>query len=311
MISFHAHIKLPMTCGLIAMLFAFSALQALDLLTVKATEPLLILNMQNEEVLPKNFRMTADPFVKTAFFPPSMEGLAALKASASGQFSEKSFEKILATIPNKKVLVIDLRQESHGFLDGVAVSWYGERDWANKGKTSAKIIEDERQRLQAIAIHGSAVIHEGTRLFSLTVKKVSEEEAIVQSRGANYLRIFVTDHCQPSDKDVDFFLRNVHNLAEDYWIHFHCAAGRGRSTTFMVMYDMLHNATTVSYVDLLTRQSLLGGKDLMAEPDKTKWKYPYLVDRQTFLKEFYRFCREGNPAKTAWSEWKSSESLKK
>lgn len=30
---------------------------------------------------------------------------------------------------------VDLRQESHGYLDGIPVSWYGERDWANLGKS--------------------------------------------------------------------------------------------------------------------------------------------------------------------------------
>lgn len=44
---------------------------------------------------------------------------------------------------------VDLRQESHGYLDGIPVSWYGERDWANLGKSRHEALSDERHRLHA------------------------------------------------------------------------------------------------------------------------------------------------------------------
>ena len=37
------------------------------------------------------------------------------------------------------MLIVDLRQESHGFLNGNAISWYGTRNAANEGKIGRQI----------------------------------------------------------------------------------------------------------------------------------------------------------------------------
>ena len=49
------------------------------------------------------------------------------------------------------ICIVDLREESHGFFDGIAVSWYGEHDWGNVGLTQEEALADEAER-----IHGAA-----------------------------------------------------------------------------------------------------------------------------------------------------------
>src|ERR1700730_14384666 len=89
----------------------------------------LILNMENQEVLPKNFRMSSDPLRIKLGVNPSPKGLRDLRISGSAQFSEKSLQEIVKKVGcSGKFIIVDLRQESHGFVDGIAISWYSARD---------------------------------------------------------------------------------------------------------------------------------------------------------------------------------------
>src|SRR5690242_18896663 len=117
---------------------------------LKSEELLLILNapainpetkqILEDQSLPRNWRSTLDPYRKNDLgFEPSRAGLDDLKASGSAEFSTKQFLKIRETLKGKRILVIDLRQEAHGFLDGYAVSWYGIDDAMNANKTLKQI----------------------------------------------------------------------------------------------------------------------------------------------------------------------------
>ncbi|MBO0694928.1 MAG: protein tyrosine phosphatase, partial [Verrucomicrobia bacterium] len=92
---------------------------------------------------------------------------------------------------------------------------------------------------------------------------------------------------------------------ENAWAHFHCEAGLGRTTTFMVLYDMLRNATRVSLEDIVRRQAILGyGYDVLQPPEAGNWKAPYMTERAEFIRVFYDYARANpNGRPQLWSEW--------
>ena len=92
----------------------------------------------------------------------------------------------------------------------------------------------------------------------VAVTDLLTEKQFVEQAGVRYVRLMVTDHLRPTDAEVDRFITTARNLPEDGWVHFHCHAGRGRTTMFLVLWDILHNADRVSLVDITKRQSRAG-----------------------------------------------------
>ncbi len=268
--------------------------------------PLLIQNVTNGAALPRQFRMSSQELPTSPDSSTSLLGLSHLNASASGQFSEAGLQKILHELPSTHVTIVDLREESHGFLNGEAVSWYAFRNWANQGFTQTIIEHDEGSRLAALSQKETVTIQTKTpprMLFEVQVKSVLSESDVAGRAGTAYIRLPVTDHIKPDDNTVDKFIAIVSQMPRDEWIHFHCCAGKGRASTFFVMYDMLRNAKSVSFEDIIKRQELLGGKNLSKLPQSSEWKYPYAVEKLEFLKQFYHYCRDGNPFEQKWTDW--------
>lgn len=280
-------------------------------------EVLLIQNMENKDALPKRFRTSFDEIKATAEVPnPVVTGLGELRVSGSGQFSYKSLQEIQKKLNYpKKLHILDLRQESHGFINGIAVSWYAYKDWENIGKMLHEIQTEEKKRLVEILQQGKVTLQKvmnknGFGLIQTTEKinvqavSVATEDEIVRSFNLCYTRIPVTDHVKPSDADVDAFIAFVRHLPEDAWLHIHCAAGKGRTTTFMVLYDMMHNAKQVSLSDILDRHWLLGGLCFDDAAKASAWKSEQALDRADFVKAFYEYCRTNeDDYNESWSRY--------
>lgn len=270
---------------------------------LNSTEILVLLNMDNLPILPRNFRMSTDPLDHTSK-PPSTIGMDRLNISGSGQFSQRSFETMLNTIPSNNVMIIDLREESHGFLNGHAFGWYSNLNLGNLGKTAQEIFQDEYNKLQ-----GAINIPE-LRFYrkddhnpqAMTVKAAYNELTLVNHYGASYYRLPCTDHRRPSDAIVDELVGFLKSRPSHVWLHFHCSAGKGRSSTFMVMTDIFYNAKYVSLEDIVARQVLIGGKDFWRLPNADSWKYDSMVDRIDFLKDFYNYCQTA-PENQSWTQW--------
>ena len=66
---------------------------------------------------------------------PSITGLIDLHASGSGEFTADNL-RLLLTRMHGPVTIFDLRQETHIFVNGLPVSWFATRDWANVGRSA-------------------------------------------------------------------------------------------------------------------------------------------------------------------------------
>ena len=284
-----------------------------------ADSPTLIwdIDLKLANVLPRNFRTSDDPLKANNGETPATIGLSDLRASGSGEFTADNLKLLLARTRGP-VTVVDLRQETHIFVNDLPISWYASRDWANVGRSQSAIMAGEAARVQSlkpgseIAVRpGHSVKHGNGNSVTperVTVERASTEQNIVEAAGAHYVRVAVTDHVRPLDDAVNRFILAMRALPQDAWAHFHCEAGLGRTTTFMVFYDMLRNANRVSLEDIVRRQKLLGyGYDVLHPTETDDWKAPYMADRAAFVRAFYDYALANpNGRPQLWSEWLKS-----
>src|SRR5215831_13729009 len=281
--------------------------------------PVLIwdIDLALANALPRNFRTTNDPLEERKAETAATTGLSDLRASGSGEFTSESLKLVLARTRGP-VTVFDLRQETHVFVNHLPVSWYASHDWANVGRSQADIEREEAERVQSFEPGSEIDVRPGHQVKHpngnsvtperVTVERASTERDVVEGARAHYVRVTVTDHACPLGDAVDRFVVAVRALPQDAWAHFHCEAGRGRTTTFMVLYDMLRNANRVSMEDIVRRQKILGYDYDVLQPSKPgDWRAPYTADRIAFVRAFYHYARANpNGQPQLWSEWLKS-----
>jgi len=297
--------------------------QVLDAPAAKDNEP-----APDPASLPKNFRTMTDEWHHTEKGdPPSRQGLETLNASGSAQFCEGQLQAMLTkksvTLP---MTIVDLRQESHGFfqldkpLGGestIAVGWFAERDWMSIGKSLVSVLADQHRRLEFAKENPEQIVNEIKSVnseggictmtaYPVVVAGCLTERQIAMKAGVGYIRFPTTDHVRPRDEEVDSFVDFDSTLAPGTWLHFHCRGGDGRTTTFLAMHDIIHNAPAVSVDDILVRQYWLGGVDLYKPPSpSTNYQYPFAVEREEFIRHFYDYVYAAKPGgfKLPWSAW--------
>jgi len=223
----------------------------------------------------------------------SINGLKDLKISGSGQFSKGGLQLLKKAIGASPIVIVDLRQESHGFVNGTAFSYMDKDNKANKGLTPQQVTADETARLKTIQSEGNIKFKSDN--VPTKVETVNTEQELVKSVGMTYVRFPVTNNEWPTDDVVNDFVQFVRSQPKKSWLHFHCMEGVGRTTLFMVMYDSMKNAKTVSLEDIMDRQVLLGGKNLLQTGSD---------ERAAFLRSFYEYCKENTDGfETSWSQW--------
>ena len=115
---------------------------------------LVLDSLTYNSIIPKNFRKTADLMVLNNNKNLNLKGLDKLNISASQQFSEDNLPLLTKAIGTSlPITVVDLRQESHGFINGLAVSWAGLKNNANKRLTKEQILEDEANKLKSVNLN--------------------------------------------------------------------------------------------------------------------------------------------------------------
>ena len=260
--------------------------------------PLVVFDNEAYTDKPKTYRCPHD-FLNQSLPNQYDIGLKHLRFSASGQFSEQTLKEILKGKDPNQVWIVDLRLESHLFIDGMPISWYGVRNLTNQGLSKEAVLQDELQKAAKIkkdknlqvAIIKSKV---GGKIldFEMTAQTphlVETEEQLLKRVGVHYVRLPVLDRNPPSQAVLEAYVQFISQLPDNAWVHLHCRAGKGRASTFAVIYDILKNGKLVSLETILKRQAYFGSKDLTKMPSKPEdlWKLEPAKARLNMIESFY------------------------
>ena len=141
--------------------------------------------------------------------------------------------------------------------------------------------------------------------YTAKVERVSTEGEAATKAGFQYVRFTVTDMNWPQAETVDRFLDFLRGLPKGQanWFHFHCHAGHGRTTSFMVMYEILRG--TEGLEDIVANQVERGGTNLLALSDDDDYEAELINDRARKVQLFYEFVKETQPLlnNVSWSDW--------
>jgi hypothetical protein len=237
--------------------------------------------------------------------------------SGSAMFSLEQLAAARSAIgPGLHVTVVDARREPHGLINqGEAVSLYATLDSAHSGLPKADIEADNQAWLLSLMSAGHTSVttraafkaHDpGSDATNVQVSTSMTERQAVESLGMTYLPLFTPDYMRPDDESVDTVVDMAKAPAADAWLHFHCAEGHGRTTTLMVMWEMLR--TGVDLDTAMRDQVKIGGHDLTRLP-AAEPRHTWEGDRLVFLQRFAEYVQEqrtgGFPVK--WSEWAAAK----
>ncbi|WP_242982122.1 MULTISPECIES: GxGYxYP domain-containing protein [unclassified Clostridium] len=281
----------------------FLSFTANNTIITKAAEEnnvhLILDSLDYNDVLPKNFRKTSDLSTIQDNKDLNLKGVEQLNISGSQQFSEYNLPILVKAIGTSlPITVVDLRQESHGFINGFAVSWANSKNNANEGLTREQVLEDETSKLKSIKLNIPITFYNHPGKI-IVPTKVQDENELVKTKDLLYNRITVRDGGIPSDDMVDYFIDFVKTQPKNSWLHFHCKEGVGRTTLFMIMYDMIKNYKEVNVDEIIKRQLALAGFD-----EKNISSFYNNKEKVSFLNKFYDYCKaNGNSFNLKWSEW--------
>lgn len=316
---------------------------ALNALEKECTEPVLVFSNRifTKSPLPKQFRTMQEEVQQTGE-KVSLRGLKRMKASGSSQITPDNLFNIIDVLRVQgahQITVVDLRHESHTWIDGLPSYWltsasellnFKDVSCYNKGKTALEIEKDERERIAPLMKSCQATLYDFSKghypYVPTAMSKsigfecaVLNEKDLVKLAGLEYLRLPIPDDTAPTWHIIDQLV-SYYRSHSDNWFHVHCNEGRGRTTTILSMIDMLHNAKEVDFNSIIKRQQLIGvgGVDLFDFDNSGSREcnrivapqHDEFVYRLALLKSFYRYCKENKDNfATPFSVWAAQEGL--
>lgn len=212
------------------------------------------------------------------------------------QPNKSKLEEIMQrnSIQPENLVLIDLRGEPHIFIndtayylkvqpfDSVQALLDYEDDLADKINAGVPVYAEERvesmdngkKSIEYLPIEVSVGAYATT------------EQRIAKELGTRYIRIANVDGAAPDMKEIYEFIRQVVPLMKDPNNSFiiHCNAGRGRTSFFSIILDMLVNAKTDDFDTILARQ----GKKFEKDFSETKVKGKQDAKRSR-LQEVYNY----------------------
>jgi len=200
-----------------------------------------------------------------------------LKASASAQFNENELKNIILKNPDKKITVVDLRLEYHGFWDNKAIA-FKNISQINNSLTGFNYNHDQEKKilLENIYNQDKSIFPNFLSSELNTSNKhqqILTEQEICQKNNCQYQRFGLEDHHFPDTEQFQQIIEFLYKIesSPNSKIHVHCAAGRGRTAIFLVIYDILKNYQNSTIDEIFIRHAQLGGANLSNIQNEYEW----------------------------------------
>lgn len=225
------------------------------------------------------------------------------------QLLDKSQE---AEKDNYKFVVWNLRAEPHLFIvddkgKEYILNFYN-KETIKFTKIIVQVNEDDEVEFMPRGGDGEVEKRENVKITDAFT-----ERCFCESSGIKYMDFPVIDHCGPDNEQTDNivtyfrenFLKADSTTDESVVIYAHCQGGAGRTSTVMLMADMIFHANIYSFEEIMQRQIDAGGSDIIKFVGNDHGT-PLRVARAKFIKRFYNYCREnrGNNFSKSWSCYK-------
>jgi len=247
------------------------------------------------------------------------------RCSGSRQPTATGLKKIIQQIRAEQkpelIVIIDLRDEAHLYCDDEPIGWdYINTEVKQIPRVSEYNREAEFEAAQRLQSAGKLILYTRHKhlkppadlvLEELDTKNVVTEEEVVSKLDAVYQRFPVTDHSIPHPELVDKFIMFVHNLPANSWVHVHCHGGKGRTSTFMAMYNLLyfarHPAAMPDGYDAMSNPKLRTKEDRRTSDEQ--------LNRIGFMKTFkiyvnaYINALHNSKQPPLWSEWQKQREI--
>lgn len=250
--------------------------------TVTVPNGAIMIIDKGKKDLPKNFR--------TLFHHPLFlhNTAPALRASGSAQPTLTQFQNVFETIrtllmqhgedPSTPIYIVDLRLEPHGYYGNELVTIYDIGLWED---FDALQMEDYEQKLfqhlrqQKENLLYRDIVKQGKLRLAGYVddvydgkEKLLTEKDYVKNLGGYYVRLAVRDHTAPTLFVLKQFFEFMETLPENAWVHFHCSAGRGRTSTFLFLYELFkRKPNNETFAHMARRHTDSGSIDFFNEKD--------------------------------------------
>jgi len=281
------------------------ALLTLYLSNSWADNAIFALDSDPHSIWPKRYRSTIH---KQPNFIPKMIG--------SGQFNWNQLKNVLNTHQGYHLYIIDLRQESHGFLNNqTPFSWYAIKNWENLHKSVQRINSTEKKRFQKlngienIPIYliqkksNDGVVIEKTETKVSIVNALSEQQFLTE-KGIENKRFYVADRMPDSPETIDKWINLLKSIdIRKTILYIHCRGGSGRTTQFMAIADIWFNAQNDSLNTILQREFVIGGKDLTQLPEKSHFSFYYAKKRLRLVSQVYAYVKKYHEGMESFSSW--------
>lgn len=281
----------------------------------------LITNTLNESKLRvQNFRSSEDLWLE-ASDQFSQVGLDALKASGSSQYTKAGLSLLIAKLKERaeRIVVVDLRHDDHLFVNGLNVSSFETKEALLHPRSPEQILrsvenlkkelsQTTKLELHAIDTKYPKNTYDTRHLITIKPEIIETPQELVTGLRVDYLLIGNKRFSEIADDDIDRLISFTQKMPKETWYHFHCKKGKSRTTFFLTIWDLMHNADKLSLEEIVDRQKLMGGIDLFdITPKDPIWTNEIESKKKwvIFLARFHQYVLENQATNfdQLWSDW--------